>query len=83
MKIEKFQNSHEERHIPPFLACENFTEFFWRPPKWQEGNWKLWNFKITKQKTFKVSRRKSNALSPPFETSHDKINNPLKWQEEN
>jgi hypothetical protein len=25
-KIENFQNSHEERHIPYFFACENFTQ---------------------------------------------------------
>jgi hypothetical protein len=24
-KTKNFQNSHEERHIPHFLACENFT----------------------------------------------------------
>jgi hypothetical protein len=23
---KRFQNSHEERHIPCFLACEDFTQ---------------------------------------------------------
>jgi len=76
MKTKNFQNSHEKRHIPHFLAYENFTRIFLRSSKWQEGNWKLWNFKIPKQKTFKVFRRKSNTLSPPFETSHEKIKDP-------
>jgi len=32
-KIEKIQNPHEERHIPHFLACENFTQKILTPPK--------------------------------------------------
>ncbi len=49
-KTKNFQNSYEEMHIPRFLTCENF----------KQKNWKLWNFKISKQKTFQVSKRKSN-----------------------
>jgi hypothetical protein len=63
MKIENFQNSHEERHIPYFLAYENFTQKNEKP---QNDKKKIEDFKTPKQKTFEVSRRKPNTLSCPM-----------------
>ncbi len=118
-KIENFQNSPEERHIPYFLAYENFTQKNSKPPKWQEENWRLqntktkdlwsvkkkrkylifplvkfhkkikdlqndkkknwkfWNFKIQKQKTFKVHMKKSTyPISSLVKLHRNKIEDP-------
>ncbi len=32
-----------------------------KPPKWQEANWRLWNFKIPKQKPSKFTRKKAHT----------------------
>jgi hypothetical protein len=32
-----------------------------KPPKWQEANWRLWNFKIPKQKPSKFTRKKAHV----------------------
>ncbi len=68
-KTKNFQNSHEERHIPRSLACENFTQFFWKPPRWQEGNWKRQN---TKTKNLRSFQKKSEYPISPFVKLHTK-----------
>jgi hypothetical protein len=53
MEIKNFQSSQEERQIAPLPPCETSHKSFWRPTKW-----KLWNFKIIKQKTLKIHKNK-------------------------
>ncbi len=59
-EISKYKNRKLSKFTWRKAHTENFTQIIWRPPKWQKGNWKLLNFKISKQKTFQVSERKTN-----------------------
>jgi uncharacterized UBP type Zn finger protein len=76
-KIENFQNSHEKRHIPHFLACENFTQKIWKTPKMTIKKLKILESQNTKTKNFQSSHEKKHI--PHFltcEPSHKKIGNP-------
>jgi hypothetical protein len=52
IETKNFKSSQQERRIPSPPPLWNFTILFWRPIKWQEENWQLWNFKIVKKNTF-------------------------------